>query len=181
MEEARFYAAGGNVKHGLRRTPGDKRKAVAIVLLSKRSAVWTDRRIADYCSVDPKTVNSVRLDLGNGKPAYSSEPDQVGKSSPAKKSRETKAKSQKDKIKTGPTKRIGKDGKKHPADKPKSKSGKSKAGHHQEDRKACATLFGKFVRLMGNTYTDNGQKLSDLVPKELEGIAKKMRGVWNRK
>lgn len=56
--DARWFAAGSNQTHGLRRTNGDKRKAVEIALQLKPNL--SDRGIAEHCGVSDHLVADVR-------------------------------------------------------------------------------------------------------------------------
>src|SRR5262249_58241571 len=58
--EALLHAAGANAKHGLRRTNADKRRAPEMGLSDPEWRDWSDRRIAQHCHVDHKTVAAVR-------------------------------------------------------------------------------------------------------------------------
>ena len=57
-EDARWYAAGANATHGLRRTNADKRRAVEIALGLKPDL--SDRAIAEHVAVSPTTVGTIR-------------------------------------------------------------------------------------------------------------------------
>jgi len=63
-EEARWYAAGANRTHGLRRTRADIRRAVEVALRLRPEA--SDRAIGDHCGVDHKTVGAARTRLAGG-------------------------------------------------------------------------------------------------------------------
>jgi len=58
--DAILYSVGANAEHGLRRSNEDKRKAVLTLLQDAEWGKWSDREIARRCSVDGKTVASVR-------------------------------------------------------------------------------------------------------------------------
>lgn len=60
-KEALLYAAGANASHGLRRTNADKRRAVLLVL--GNFPKWSDRKIAEACGVDHKTVAAARASI----------------------------------------------------------------------------------------------------------------------
>ena len=66
QRDAILYSVGANADHGLRRTNGDKRKAVLTMLTNPLVSVdddgnpWSNNAIAQRCQVDPKTVASVR-------------------------------------------------------------------------------------------------------------------------
>lgn len=61
--DAILRAAGANSQHGLRRTNADKRRAVELLLRDQEWGQWSDRKIADVCAVDHKTVADVRKAL----------------------------------------------------------------------------------------------------------------------
>jgi hypothetical protein len=106
--DAVIDAACSNVDHGLKRTNADKRRAIEILL--GECPEWSDGRISESASVDPKTVAAVRKECR-------SNADQVGNSRP-----ETTPESP---VRSGnsrpdePEKRVGKDGKTYPV-KPKA-------------------------------------------------------------
>lgn len=58
--EAILYAAGSNATHGLRRSTGDKRRAILMLLNDEEWAGWSDSKIAQRCGVDHKTVARYR-------------------------------------------------------------------------------------------------------------------------
>lgn len=61
--DALRMAVGANDSHGLRRSQGDKRKAVEIALKDRTWGQYSDREIARMCHVDHKTVGKMRADL----------------------------------------------------------------------------------------------------------------------
>lgn len=61
--DAILFAAGANSEHGVKRTNGDKRKAVATLLKDQEWGAWSDRAIADKCRVGHPLVASVRAQL----------------------------------------------------------------------------------------------------------------------
>ncbi len=61
-------AAGANADHGLRRTNADKRRAVELLLRDEEWRQWSDRKIAEACAVDHKTVADVRRSLSGEVP-----------------------------------------------------------------------------------------------------------------
>lgn len=63
IREALKYALGANVEHGLRRSNKDKRHAIKIAVNDPEWSGWSNRRIADLCKVDEKTVRRLRDDL----------------------------------------------------------------------------------------------------------------------
>ena len=76
-KDALLYAASANAAHGLRRSNADKRRAVLLVLAGWPR--WSDRRVAEACGVDHKTVAAARAVAGGeipqGEPASSGAPD----------------------------------------------------------------------------------------------------------
>jgi ParB-like chromosome segregation protein Spo0J len=72
VEMARLYAATANAAHGLRRTLGDKRRAVQMVLATSEGRRWSQERIAKHCGVAKSWVcevlGSVRSELPNKNP-----------------------------------------------------------------------------------------------------------------
>ncbi|MCL2306310.1 MAG: hypothetical protein FWC43_13275 [Planctomycetaceae bacterium] len=85
VADARIFAAGANISHGLRRTNEDKRKAVKMILQEQQCDDWSDRRIAEHVKVGKTLVFTLR--------------------------RASKSGGLKDHLK----KRIGQDGKSYPA------------------------------------------------------------------
>lgn len=61
--DAILHAAGANANHGLRRSPGDKRRAVEVLLKDEEWGKWSDAEIARRCNVSPMTVGRVRAEL----------------------------------------------------------------------------------------------------------------------
>ena len=69
--DAVLFSVGVNAAHGMRRTPGDKRKAVMTCLAVEQEMLadgslkekWSDRDVARRCAVDGKTVATVRSSL----------------------------------------------------------------------------------------------------------------------
>ncbi len=60
---ARLYAAGANLRHGLKRSNADKRKAVMILLADPLWRRRADSSIARYAGVDPKSVKTWRAEV----------------------------------------------------------------------------------------------------------------------
>ena len=60
QREALIYAAGANKKHGLKRTAGDKRRAVTILLDDEVWREKSDRIIGEYCGVHGSYVTKMR-------------------------------------------------------------------------------------------------------------------------
>lgn len=65
LREAQLFSVGVNDTHGLRRSNGDKKKAIELLLNDSEWSLWSDTAIAKKCSVDHKTVSKYRLSLGN--------------------------------------------------------------------------------------------------------------------
>ncbi|GHT38049.1 hypothetical protein FACS189427_11850 [Planctomycetales bacterium] len=63
VEDARIFACRANVKHGLRRTNDDKRKAVKMALLHPKGVNISDRTLAEYVGVHNDTVGRIRKEL----------------------------------------------------------------------------------------------------------------------
>ena len=61
--DAVLHAAGANASHGLRRTNGDKRRAVDVLLRDEEWSQWSDGEIARRCAVSDRFVASVRKGL----------------------------------------------------------------------------------------------------------------------
>lgn len=57
---ALLYAVGANAHHGLKRTVGDKRRAVEVLLRDREWSKWGDREIARRCGVSKTFVGKVR-------------------------------------------------------------------------------------------------------------------------
>lgn len=60
QRDAILYSVGANASHGLRRTSGDKKRAVLVLLNDPEWSKWSDREIARACSVSPDTVGRHR-------------------------------------------------------------------------------------------------------------------------
>jgi hypothetical protein len=58
--EAILHAAEANAAHGLRRSKGDKERAVLTLLDDPEWTTWSDREIGRRCRVDHKTVGRIR-------------------------------------------------------------------------------------------------------------------------
>jgi len=61
--DAILYSVGVNAQHGLRRSNGDKRRAVEVLLKDDEWRKWADREIARRAGVDHKTVGALRSEL----------------------------------------------------------------------------------------------------------------------
>ena len=62
--DAVLHAAGANASHGLRRTDGDKRRAVEVLLRDEEWSKWSNYEIARRCAVHESYVRKVKRDLG---------------------------------------------------------------------------------------------------------------------
>lgn len=85
IHDARWYAAGANKAHGLRRTNADKRRAVEIAL--KERPDLSDRAIAEHVGVHPDTVGERRRQLVESGDVSDSDTrtDTLGRQQPATK------------------------------------------------------------------------------------------------
>lgn len=63
MADAVMYAAGANVRHGVRLSTADKRRAIRAVLSLPQGWEMTDRKIADLCGSSHPTVATVRREV----------------------------------------------------------------------------------------------------------------------
>lgn len=61
VKDARLFAASTNVKHGLRRTVADKRRAVHMVIEDESAKTWSDEQIAEHVGVSIPLVRSIRM------------------------------------------------------------------------------------------------------------------------
>lgn len=61
--DAMLFSFGANAGHGLRRTNGDKRRAVSTMLGDAEWSGWSDREIARRCAVDHVMVGRLRASL----------------------------------------------------------------------------------------------------------------------
>jgi hypothetical protein len=59
VEKAQLFAASASVAHGLRRTAGDKRRAIEMVLSTAEGRRWTQEEIAKHCKVEQSYVSRV--------------------------------------------------------------------------------------------------------------------------
>lgn len=65
QRDAILFSAGANSLHGLRRSNGDKRKAVLMLLGDAEWGVWSDNAIAKQCGVSSNFVGTVRRSLSS--------------------------------------------------------------------------------------------------------------------
>jgi ParB-like chromosome segregation protein Spo0J len=63
LDDAKWFAAGANKSHGLRRTNEDKANAVKMALSLAGGISKTDRELAEHCGVAPNTVAKYRAEL----------------------------------------------------------------------------------------------------------------------
>ncbi len=63
LRDAILYACGANAAHGLRRTNGDKRRAVETLLKDDEWSQWSDHEIARRCIVTRQMVSAQRVSL----------------------------------------------------------------------------------------------------------------------
>lgn len=141
--DALLYSASANVNHGKRRTNADKRKAVKIVL--DLHAEWSDRAIAEHCSVNDKTVSTVRGELESTAeiPQFDVRTGRDGKKRAVKNKGATQ-KNPPPKISGGTSFDPEEIESAEPPKKPKPKSGKPTVA--SQDRKIAYELFGKLMR-----------------------------------
>jgi hypothetical protein len=59
VEMAKLFAASANAAHGLRRTAGDKRRAIEMVLSTADGRRWSQKRIAKHCGVAQSYISGV--------------------------------------------------------------------------------------------------------------------------
>lgn len=193
---ARIFACAANRKHGMQRTPADRRLAVTRMLQDHEWVAKSDRMIADHCGVDHKTVGKVRHEL------FEAAAETAGE------------------FPTSSPKRTGKDGKEYDAAKLTSREGPSrkreaagsgpspdsaapagkKSGKEKvapEVRKEAKRAFGEFVRGHGSLYklfeavgwmdvpianVEAGTVRDHLgvIEDRLNEIAESLKGVWGR-
>lgn len=63
LRDAVLHSVGANATHGLRRTNGDKQRAVEMLLRDEEWSARSDSWIAEKCAVDHKTVGRIREEL----------------------------------------------------------------------------------------------------------------------
>jgi hypothetical protein len=63
VRDAILFAVGANVKHGLKRTNADKRRAVEAILNDEAWVLWSDHRIAEVAGVGNSFVSNLRAEL----------------------------------------------------------------------------------------------------------------------
>lgn len=71
--DAVLYAVGANLKHGVRPTLDDRRKACITLLKDSEWKKWTDTTIARHCGLNSQTVAKYREWLKPDKPATKEE------------------------------------------------------------------------------------------------------------
>lgn len=62
--DAKEFSLGANKGHGLRRSPGDKRRAIETMLRDDEWVTWSDNRIAAHIGVSQTHVSNIRRELG---------------------------------------------------------------------------------------------------------------------
>lgn len=63
LRDAILFSTSANGRHGLRPTPGDKRKAVITLLKDAEWTKWSDRAIAEHCHVSHTFVSKLRKEI----------------------------------------------------------------------------------------------------------------------
>lgn len=63
LRDAILFSTSANGRHGLRPTPGDKRKAVVTLLKDSEWTKWSDRAIAEHCHVSHTFVSKLRKEI----------------------------------------------------------------------------------------------------------------------
>lgn len=63
LRDAILFSTSANGRHGLRPTPGDKRKAVTTLLKDSEWTKWSDRAIAEHCHVSHTFVSKLRKEI----------------------------------------------------------------------------------------------------------------------
>lgn len=66
QRDAVLYSVGANTRHGLRRNPADKRRAVLRLLHDPEWGQWSSRAIADKCGVSHTFVDDLRKKAADG-------------------------------------------------------------------------------------------------------------------
>jgi hypothetical protein len=61
--DAILASAGANTDNAVHRSPGDRRRAIKMVLTDTEGVTWSDHRIASHVDVSDKTVGTVRREL----------------------------------------------------------------------------------------------------------------------
>lgn len=64
QRDAVLFSCGANARHGLRRTNGDKRRAVTVLLQDEEWKQWSNRAIAKQVGVHHSMVGTIREELG---------------------------------------------------------------------------------------------------------------------
>ena len=62
LRDARLYAIGANLTHGIRRTNADKRLAVSLLLDDPEWSAWSNRKVAEVAGVSPDLVDRLRAE-----------------------------------------------------------------------------------------------------------------------
>ena len=79
LESAKIYAACANRTHGLRRTAGDKRRAVEMVLSTAEGRKWTQDQIAKHCDVARSWVSEIIAQRRSDNPPQNPPPPKLTK------------------------------------------------------------------------------------------------------
>jgi hypothetical protein len=59
LEQAKLYAACANATHGLRRTDGDKCRAIKMVRSTEEGRRWPQKQVAEHCGVSQSYVSRI--------------------------------------------------------------------------------------------------------------------------
>lgn len=68
QRDAVLLSCGANPGHGLKRTNGDKQRAVETILADPEWSTWSNVKIAEHCAVDEGTVRKYRAKSSSEKP-----------------------------------------------------------------------------------------------------------------
>lgn len=138
--DAMMFAAAANKSHGLKRSNGDKRRAVQIVLKDREGAKWSDGKIAEHCGVSQQFVSKVR--------------DQVTTVVTSKARQVTTV------VTSTPEKREGRDGKSYPV-KPKPATPSVQESEDEEAPEPTIeeqmTAWNRAVEIFARSITDLGK------------------------
>ena len=160
-DDARWHAAGANTQHGLKRTTHDKQKAVRLALALRPNL--SDRKIAEHCGVDHKTVASARAKASAGEiphlndeprlgrdgkmyPARRADPREEATESPAEPSDPWHDSEEGDEPAAAPVKRTGAPAKSQADDAPRDQRGRVIPADIREDFADCTEEVRGWLR-----------------------------------